>query len=143
MKSRIITITAIVLALFIIVWKMAVFTPHSLTAVTNNGKTIIGSGMDIADESAIEMPVTDGQVFVVPKPTEDGALDFSLNDALALIGINVIVDPRNWGISEIFDQNGYISNDGEITWSFVEVQEEEYRGFESSFPYNDKSSSTQ
>jgi len=137
MKFKSKTLTAIVLAAILVVGTMTVFAANSLTAeADNNGnisRTVVGSDAKIVERSGNEKPITDEQVNFAGQllPDDNGELNFSLNDALTLDGINLIVNPRNWGISEIFDVNGNIRNDGEITWSFTEINEETYRGFES------------
>jgi hypothetical protein len=56
---------------------------------------------------------------------DEGELNFSLNNASTLDGINVIVNPSYWG-SEIFDESGNVREGLDITWDFREVSEETY-----------------
>jgi beta-lactamase regulating signal transducer with metallopeptidase domain len=55
----------------------------------------------------------------------EGELNFSLNNASTLDGINIIVNPSYWG-SEIFDESGNVREGLDITWDFREVSEETY-----------------
>lgn len=55
----------------------------------------------------------------------EGDLDFSLNDASTLDGINVIVNPNYWG-SRIFDESGNVREGLGVTWDFREISEETY-----------------
>jgi hypothetical protein len=135
MKFKKAKITAIVLAVLLFIGVPTALVVNSLIVSAdnrNNNNVKVCPDEIVIDISEDEKPVADEQMDFSGRlnPDDEGELNFSLSDALTIDGMNIIVNPRNWGISEIFDENGNIRNDGEVTWSFKE-NEEAYRGFES------------
>jgi hypothetical protein len=131
MKFRSKTITVIVMAAILVIGTMTAFAANSLTTEANNNDTIVGSNAKVINKNGDEKPVSDEQVNFAGGISldNDWAINFSLNNASTLDGINLIVNPIYWG-STIFDENGKVRNDGEVKWDFYE-NEEAYRDFES------------